>query len=225
MPENNTNNGKLAKLTIKAFKEPTYDTQKDQFEVMFNPQEYSLKYEIESDAAQGIGTSDSEPTFKKIKPQNFSLDFTIDGTGATGSKVDVEKKVSKFLDVTYIYKGAEHRPWYLKIHWGSLNFKCILKSTSVKYTLFNNDGKPIRAKINASFQGFTEDQLRVAKEDSNSPDLTHMRTVNEGDTLPLMCYRIYGDSRYYLHVAKANNLVNFRNLKTGQKIFFPPITD
>ncbi len=36
-------------------------------------------------------------------------------------------------------------------------------------------------------------------------------------------YRIYGDSKYYLEVAKANNLTNFRKLTPGQEIFFPPI--
>jgi nucleoid-associated protein YgaU len=47
--------------------------------------------------------------------------------------------------------------------------------------------------------------------------------VKKGDTLPLMCYRIYGDSRYYLQVAMANRLTNFRNLQVGDELFFPPI--
>jgi len=47
--------------------------------------------------------------------------------------------------------------------------------------------------------------------------------VKEGDKLPLMTFRIYGDSRYYLEVAKINNITNFRKLMVGSKIFFPPI--
>lgn len=225
MPVPDRNTGELKKLRIISFKDAQYDERDEEFEVMFNPQEYSLKYEIESDASQGIGTSGSEPTFKKIKPQDLSLDFTIDGTGVSGEDVDVPEKVSEFLNVAYKYKGDEHRPRYLKVSWGTLVFKCILKTASVKYTLFNSDGTPIRAKINATFNGFIEDQLRAAEEASSSPDLTHRRTVQEGDTLPLMCYRIYGDSKYYLQVAEANDLTNFRNLKTGQKIYFPPLTD
>jgi len=38
-----------------------------------------------------------------------------------------------------------------------------------------------------------------------------------------MTFRIYGDSKYYLEVAKANNITNFRKLTVGGKIFFPPI--
>jgi len=91
------------------------------------------------------------------------------------------------------------------------------------YKLFKPDGTPIRATARARFKGFIEDNLRVARENNNSPDLTHIRMVNEGDSLSLMTFRIYGDSKYYLEVAKANKLVNFRKLTPGQEIFFPPI--
>uniref|UniRef100_A0AAU6WLI4 LysM domain-containing protein n=1 Tax=Chryseobacterium endophyticum TaxID=1854762 RepID=A0AAU6WLI4_9FLAO len=57
----------------------------------------------------------------------------------------------------------------------------------------------------------------------NSPDLTHKRTIQDGDTLPLMTERIYGDSKYYLEVAKVNNLINFRQLVPGEELYFPPI--
>jgi nucleoid-associated protein YgaU len=47
--------------------------------------------------------------------------------------------------------------------------------------------------------------------------------VKTGDTLPLMCYRIYGDTRYYLQVAAINGMGNFRKLIPGTEILFPPI--
>ena len=50
-----------------------------------------------------------------------------------------------------------------------------------------------------------------------------MRTVKAGDTLPLMCYRIYGDPKYYLDVAEVNHLGNFRVLIPGSALVFPPI--
>ena len=56
----------------------------------------------------------------------------------------------------------------------------------------------------------------------SSPDLTHLREVGAGDTLPLMANRIYGNSADYIKVAKYNNLKAFRQLIPGQKLFFPP---
>jgi nucleoid-associated protein YgaU len=49
-----------------------------------------------------------------------------------------------------------------------------------------------------------------------------VRIVKEGDTLPSMVYKIYGDYKYYLEVAKVNGLNDFRNLQPGKQIFFPP---
>jgi nucleoid-associated protein YgaU len=75
----------------------------------------------------------------------------------------------------------------------------------------------------AGFKGSIEENFRVALEDAQSPDVTHLRTVMAGDTLPLMCFRIYGDSRYYSEVAKVNNLDHFRRLQPGEALMFPPL--
>jgi len=135
----------------------------------------------------------------------------------------VADEIEHFLVVTGKNNGDIHRPHYLKISWGSLISKCVLKSADISYNLFRPDGKPLRAKVTATFAENIDDTLRVAEEGNNSPDLTHVRTVHQGDTLPLMTYRIYGDSKYYLAVAKANNITNFRELEVGRAIYFPPL--
>jgi len=47
--------------------------------------------------------------------------------------------------------------------------------------------------------------------------------VKDGDTLPLLCHRIYGDSGYYADVARFNGLSSFRRLKPGLALHFPPL--
>jgi nucleoid-associated protein YgaU len=59
--------------------------------------------------------------------------------------------------------------------------------------------------------------------DASSPDLSHVVQVRQGDTLPLLCHRIYGDSRYYLKVAQFNGLQQFRSLPPGLRLHFPPL--
>ena len=56
-----------------------------------------------------------------------------------------------------------------------------------------------------------------------SPDLTHLRTVTEGENLPLMAQEIYRDPKHYFEVAKANDLDSFRKIDSGQQLQFPPI--
>ena len=132
--------GKLEKLVIEAYRDAEYTDQDSMsFTAMFNPENYAIKYEVESDDTSGSGTSGSAPTFQRLKPQDLTLDFTLDGTGATGETVDVPEKVNEFLQVAYEYQGDEHRPRYLKIVWGTLIFKCVLKTANIQHSLFNKE--------------------------------------------------------------------------------------
>ncbi len=60
-------------------------------------------------------------------------------------------------------------------------------------------------------------------EDRHSPDLTHRRTVKPGDTLPYLCFQVYGDPRHYLYVAEHNALDDVRRLTVGRVLQFPPL--
>ena len=195
---------------------------------MFNPETYRIRYEISQNQQQAQGTSATGPRFSKTLPEDLQLDFIFDRSGVVKGYNDPNGEgiigdIEKFKRIILDYNGDQHKPNYLIISWGSLLFKGSLKDMDITYKLFKPDGTPIRATVSATFKGFIEDNLRVARENNNSPDLTHIRMVNEGDSLPLMTFRIYGDSKYYLEVAKANKLVNFRKLTPGQQIVFPPI--
>lgn len=221
--------GELEKLKVVAYSDPEFNNKiaDGEFSTLMNPEKYTYHYKIETDETQASGTSTVSPKFNKKLPENLELDFVFDRTGVINgyesSDDGIIDDIEKFKKVILDYNGDEHKPNYLIISWGTLLFKGALTEMDVEFKLFKPDGTPIRAVAKAKFQGFVEDNLRAAKENNKSPDLTHYRTVKEGDTLPLMAYQIYGDSRYYLQVARANNIINFRKLKTGQKIFFPPL--
>jgi hypothetical protein len=216
--------GELEKLLILAHKEPDYaDPTVGTFTAYLNPNEITMSYEMEYDSAQGSGTTNSRMNFKKIKPGDLSLAFFLDGTGANGRSIDVQEQVEHFQTVTG-YNGDIHRPNYLMVVWGTLPVKrCVLKSASIVYKMFNSDGVPLRAVITAAFTDNSDDQTREAVSQNKSVDLIHVRIVKEGDNLPALCYDIYGDPGYYLEVARANRIADFRKLTTGVKIFFPPL--
>ena len=209
---------------IKAYENADYSgAAVSEFEAYVNPNELTLAYEVEYDAAQGTGTTNSRMSFKKMKPGDLSLTFFLDGTGANGRPCNVQQKVEQFQHVTG-YNGRIHRTNYLKIGWGTLTIRrCVLKSASIAYKLFKPDGAPLRAVITASFSDNADDQTRVAMAQDQSPDLTHFRLVKAGDTLPLLCHEVYGDPGFYLRVARANELDDFRQLVPGTRLRFPPL--
>ncbi|WP_200978569.1 LysM peptidoglycan-binding domain-containing protein [Echinicola sp. 20G] len=222
-------NGELKKLSIVAYSDPQFDNKvaDGEFNTLLNPEKYTFKYKIESNNDQASGTSDLSPKFNKKLPEDLELEFVFDRSGVIqgyeATEDGIIDDIEKFKKVILDYNGDEHKPNYLIISWGSLLFKGSLMEMSIEFKLFKPNGAPIRAIAKAKFQGFVEDDLRVAMENNKSPDLTHLRTVMDGDTLPLMAHRVYGDSKYYLEVAKVNNLTSFRKLHVGDQLFFPPI--
>ena len=131
--------------------------------------------------------------------------------------------VDAFRKILTEYRGDAHEPYHLKLVWGNLIFKGRAIEVGITYKLFNPDGQPIRAMVRVKFKGSVEEKKRAALEFRRSPDLTHQRTVKPGDTLPFMCFQVYGDPRHYLRVAAFNQLDDFRSLTVGQAVLFPPL--
>ena len=215
----------LTKLKLEAFRDIECTKFVRSFEVMFNPTTYSQKYEVDYESEQGAGTTGNTQKFGSIKPKDYTFEFIIDGTGTSAERVDVSTVLDDFLTTTVKMDGEIHRPLFLKLSWGDLISTCVLKSADISYTLFKPDGKPLRIKINASFSENIPDEQRVAEEGKESPDLTHVRIITEGDYLSLMANSMYDDYLYYYHIAKVNNLDNFRKLNVGTSLKFPPLVN
>ncbi len=233
--------GELTKIKITAYKTSTFEDSKKissgEFTALVNPEGYTRSYKVKYKDQQASGTKSQQMKFEKKEPEDIEFDFLFDRTGALPGtfkakddagiqqegKEGVWPDIEKFKKVVYDYKGEIHQPPYLIIQWGELLFKCVLREMSISFKLFRPDGTPLRATAKAKFTSTVENELRVRQEAKSSPDITHVRIVKEGDTLPMLAYQVYEDPSYYIQVAKANNLFNFRYLEPGTKIFFPPI--
>ncbi|MEO1049698.1 MAG: peptidoglycan-binding protein [Bacteroidota bacterium] len=217
----------LEKLKITAFKDETFKDEKKSFEVKLNPTEYSRNFQIKYNDDEAQGDSARSPKFNSYDCEEMSFKFMLDSTGAVNplSYEPVVDQIKNLTETVYNYDGSEHEPSYVEILWGTLIFRGRLSKMSVKYPLFKPSGEPIRAEVDISFKSFIDNKEKAAAASNSSPDLTHVVTIKEGDTLPLLCFSIYKDSGYYLQVAEANGLKNFRALEPGDKIFFPPLVD
>ncbi|MGN7863233.1 CIS tube protein [Chryseobacterium sp.] len=238
--------GEIKKIRIGTYEDSTYGRMisSSAFVALINPTGFSFTRKNEYNTTQEPGTSEADPKYVKASPQSLQLEFLFDGTGVTKvnsgnklinkikeglgkrnpfSKKAVEDQLAEFYVATGNYNGSIHKPYNVIIIWGEFEFKGVLTEFTIDYKLFNNDGTPLRAIGKAKFAGAVSKELAERTVKTSSPDLTHKRTVQAGDTLPLMTERIYGDSKYYLEVAKINGLVNFRQLIPGQELFFPPL--
>jgi hypothetical protein len=197
-------------------------------EVLINPETYAHEYKLKyAESGQGQGTSGKELKYEKTEPEEMTFEFLFDNTGIIDGKPreSIADELAAFKALLIEFKGDAHQPNIIKLVWGDNPvFKGRVLELSITYKLFTPNGQPIRAVAKVKLQGTVEEEKRARKEDRRSPDLTHIRQVKAGDTLPLLCHRIYGDSRYYLQVAAVNNLGNFRKLTPGMQLVFPPVS-
>lgn len=219
--------GQLEKMLINVYLDGEFSEKVGQLKVLMNPETYQMNFKIEYDEKQGDGASGQQVKFKGIKPRDLSFEFLFDSTGIIDGiqKPDVWDDIVEFKKMLVDYDGEVHQPRHFELIWGKMLFKCRLTELNFTFKLFKPDGTPTRALAKAAFIETIPDEKRVAQDDPQSPDLTHLRTIKSGDHLSLMTYKIYDNPAYYLQVARANKMSGFRNIKVGQKVIFPPLEE
>jgi hypothetical protein len=224
--------GSLERLVITAFSDAQYNQQAGRpFTVWINPASYTHDFTICYSDRQAQGSNGPSPIYNRVGQETISFDLLFDATGVIpppipGTPVPsdgVAGLIEAFVALVVTVKGTIHRPNYLKLSWAQLQFQCVLSKLNINYTLFKPNGTPIRAKVGVTFLSFASEKQLAAEANKSSPDLTHLVTVVAGDTLPALCHRIYGSSTYYLKVAAHNRLIDFRELKPGTRLVFPPL--
>lgn len=239
--------GQLVKMTLTAYPDIKFSAPipgVDPYTVLINPETYSLSYSQQINEQNAQGSSMPAISYNSGNNQTMNFKFLFDGTGviktgdggllsglASGlaipgvnaTTLDVATELAKFKKVVYDFYGETHQQPYVQIKWGVLLYNCVLQSMNITFKLFKPDGTPLRAEANCTFTSAIDPDKLNAITNKQSPDLTKMRTVKEGDTLSLMCFREYGDSKYYYQVAQFNNLTDFKKLTPGIKLLFPPV--
>ncbi|MFT3826061.1 MAG: hypothetical protein QM731_19220 [Chitinophagaceae bacterium] len=198
----------------------------DSFTATINPTDYSRNLSVQyTDSCKPVNLPNVSKTYKGTAAEQVSFKLLFDGTGVIKNSGDVSTQLQLLYKACYTINSTTHRPNFVKLFWGvtDMQFSGYLTSCEVSYSMFKPDGTILRAEASVSFEEYIDPLLLKQQLNLNSPDMTHMIEIREGDTLPLLCNKIYGDSSYYLQVASANKLVSFRQLQPGTHIYFPPI--
>lgn len=230
---------KLEKMRIEAYKKVGRSladkASPAQLELMFNPASFAEEHAIayQGEGRRAVNSSATPAKYTHTPPVKLKLVFVFDGTGVDHyfkplhllAGASVSKQIDTFKKLCWNMNGATHEPHFLVLRWGKFAFNCRLEKLGITYKLFDKAGDPLRAELAVDFIKDDSAATIVRAEAKSSPDLTHVRTVKSGDTLPLLCTEIYGSSRHYLQVARDNGLDDFRGLTPGQRLHFAPLRD
>lgn len=199
-------------------------------EVLFNPTDYSIDRDT-TFAEVAIPGLDS-PVIQYVRgngdKMTFELFLDITDTMQDGQVVTGDSVRELFVDPLeqLLLKHPElHAPPPVMVLWGNevVMESAVATSLSVKYTLFDTSGRPVRATASLSLREYRTATAQLATTRENSPDVSSLVIVREGDTLPAIAFRAYGDAAQWRPIADANPDVDPLALVPGQGLVVPPI--
>jgi LysM repeat protein len=194
-----------------------------QFEVMFNPEEYSLNKDnnFASQAIPGLSSPILQFVHGNLRTLEMELFFDT-----TDARTDVRDQTQKVVDLLKIDPDL-HAPPVVRVAWGSLQLRCVLTRANQKFVKFLEDGRPTRARVTVTFSEFIDAEREAKEVNRQTADFTKIYTVQRGDTLSGIAVRFYEDPARWRPIAIANGIDDPLSLVPGQELHVPalPFTD
>ena len=100
----------------------------------------------------------------------------------------------------------------------------IAQSVSAKYTMFANNGTPLRATCTLQLSVLPESWPRQ-NPTSGTPRIDRSHRVVLGDSLASIAYRKYGDPTLWRAIADANGIDDPTRLPLGEYLLVPARSD
>jgi hypothetical protein len=151
----------------------------------FNPKEYIVTKSVSWRHHDTPGSDAPNIEFTVGQPLSLSVELFFD---TYEEKKSVKPLIDKIQSLISSEPESHHGPPCL-FTWESSQFKCVLESLSVKYTLFLSDGTPARATANLQFKEFLPAQEQLNSYTLSGKDLAKLLDASKGS------FRLLHDAR------------------------------
>jgi hypothetical protein len=199
-------------------------------DALFNPNEYSVNKDnnFAQIAVPGLSSPLLQFVNGNLRTLEMELFFDSYEQHRLGSRVltqardDVRKLTQPVVDLMAI-DPETHAPPVVLFNWGSLSFTGVLARASQRFVMFLDDGIPVRARVQVTFQELKtpEDEAREVKR--QTPDYPRLHVVGEGETLSTIAWGAYRDATLWRPIAIANEILDARRLPVGVRLVVPPL--
>jgi nucleoid-associated protein YgaU len=190
---------------------------------LYNPEEYTINKD-NNFAVQNIpGLSAPLIQFVNGNLRTLEMELFFDTWDTpTLPKKDVRDFTSQVVGLLDI-DSQLHAPPILQLSWSSLQLRCVLARVSQKFTMFADDGKPVRARLSCTFNEVIDPEQEIKKVNRQTANYTKVHVVNQGETLSGIAFRYYEDPKLWRSIAIANDIVNPRTIVVGQSLIIPSL--
>jgi len=193
---------------------------------MFNPFEYTVTKANQYALAASKNRSDSPRLeFQSAGSLILRLSLVFD-TYETGEDVtQTTRELMRMMQTSTQEQGgktAKVPPPRVAFEWGKFYFVAVITNLSQRFTLFKQDGTPVRAKVEVTFtQDRDWNDLPYQNPSSGGGDVERVWRVIAGDRLDTIAYEVYGDASKWRLIAEYNQIVAPLSLRAGQRLAIP----
>lgn len=202
---------------------------------LFNPTEYTFSKRNSWSEGASTGGDVPQATFVSGGPLTLDLELLFDTLtlapdgDPNGPPNDVRDYTDKVLDLMRVdattadsTKQTPGRPPRVSFRWGRFwSNKSVITSVSQRFTLFWEDGRPIRATLAVSFQQVESGSSYPPQNPTSHGHPQKVRIVGPGETIDSIAFAEFGDPSRWRLIADHNRLEDPLRLRIGQRLAIP----
>jgi phage tail protein X len=191
-------------------------------ECLFNPQDYTITKENIWTYKPNQGKDMPDPEFGGGMPQRYDLSLLLD---TSVKRSGVTKTVTELANsLMKAYHGSGSAPKFIKFSWGTVHLpEAAPVKLAIKYAQFKPNGDPTRAFVDLSLAQAKDSTTAFTGQNPTTRAIPGLRVhrVHDGDSLPSIAFKHYGDATQWRAIAEANNISDPLTLRRGTDLSVP----
>jgi contractile injection system tube protein/LysM domain-containing protein len=197
---------------------------KDPIKCAFNPQEYSITKTNVWTIKPVTGTDTPKPEFGGGLPWVIRVQLLLDAS-LLAPDASVKDDAVKLLQMMEAGGGGGggSAPPFVTFKWGSIESpKMVGSALRIRFVMFRPNGDPSRALVDLEL---TQSEKATPGQNPTTRAIAGIKvhTVQDGDSLPSLSYRNYGDATRWRTIAQANGIDNPFALRRGSQLTIPTL--
>lgn len=187
--------------------------------VMYNPNELTITTNMLYPDISVPGLRVPLTQFVRGQAKTLAAELFLDQS-TTGESL--AGKLAALRDLVSI-DSKLHAPPVVRFQWGDTNFTGVLFEFMEKFSMFDKEGKILRARVTIKMKAYEPSNLQYTEINRGSPDRTKTRAARAGDRYDLIAAEEYGDPALWPALAEANGDDRPRLLRPGDLIVVPSL--
>jgi nucleoid-associated protein YgaU len=199
-------------------------------DAMFNPNKLSVTRSAQWQNPQVAKRDNPELQYTGAEPSTLSVELffdTYDNPSPNTEKKSVRIYTNKLHELTTVraHGSDKHRPPVCRLRWGKMSifFQGVLQQLQNQFTLFMENGTPVRATSTCTFKEWKSNKSDLKEQNLMSADIAKVWTVKRGQTLTSIADYEYGDPRKWRPIAEANGINDPSRLTPGAILIIPAL--